>query len=351
MTRPAARFALAAVIAAAVAPPLRAQTPTELIERGVQAYDELDLATAAGLLRRALLQADRLPSATLTRAMAYLGAAEYVRGSRDSSAAVFRRLVTHDPRYVLDELVFPPEITALYRVVKRDTKVVDVAVPGAATFTTGFGRLGAQLFASSFHRIAAVIERSNGSELRLLYDGAIGDSLEVLWDGLDAAGSPPSSGRYFLVVRSYAAQGETTRIVRVPLDVAVTLADTLPHPTPPADSILLPERTSGGRGLEALLGGLAAGVGIAILPTTIAPDAELSGTRIGVAGIVTIAGVIGFFTQRPGKPIEENIRANRRLRDVWQADAEAIARENTARRTRATLEIRTGDPSVVAPGT
>ncbi len=326
-----------------------AQDPATLLARAVNAYGELDLSTAAGLLRRALAEsgADSLTTPERVRALGYLGATELLRDNTDSSEAAFRRLVITDPRHTLDELVFPPEITSLFARVKRDTKVVHVVVPGTARFRAGEPEYQPRLVASSFHRIVATVDRSDGSSVRMLFEGLIGDSLELEWDGLTAEGTPIGGGRYYLRVESQGAGGRATRVLRVPLDVRVQAVDTLEHPGTPADSLLLPERAEGGPGVEALVGGLVVGVGVTLLPSLVAQDASLSGGRIAVGGTIAIAGVIGFLTQRPGQAIAENIERNEALWQAWRLEVDRAAQENERRRSRAMLTVQAGIPAAV----
>ena len=328
---------------------LSAQEPGTLVERAVEAYGELDLSAAAGLLRRALAEtgADSLPTPERARALSYLGATEFLRDNTDSSEAAFRQLVIAEPRYVLDELVFPPEITSLFARVKRDTKVVDVVVPPVARWRSGEPEYRPQLVASSFHRIVATVDRSDGTSVRQLYDGLIGDSLELEWDGLTSQGVPIGSGRYYLRVESQGAGGRATRVLRIPLDIRVQVEDTVAHPPAPADSVLLPERLEGGPGIEALVGGLAVGAGVALLPSLVAQNANLSGGRIAVGGTIAIAGVIGFLTQRPGRPIPENIERNQAWWQEWRLEVDRAAQENERRRSRAMLVVQTGVPTAV----
>jgi hypothetical protein len=189
--------------------------------------------------------------------------------------------------------------------------------------------------------------RADGGIVRGVYAGPVGDSLRTEWDGATTAGDPVSAGRYLVVVTSTDSSGVTQRIVRVPLDIAVSLPDTLPFPPPPADSLLRPERTTAGPGLQALVGGLVLGTAVALLPNAIAPDAPLSGARFGVGAAVGLAGFAGFITSRPGREIPENIAANERVRSAWEVQRQIVVRENAARLRRAGLRITAGVPQVI----
>jgi hypothetical protein len=326
-----------------------AQTPAALVDRAVQAYDDLDFGTSAGLIRRALVVTGQegLTEQDRLRALSYLGAAELFRDNRDSGMSAFRQIVTLNPRYQIDEFVFPPEVTSIFALVRRDTKVVAVVAPAAARIRAGRGRYVPQLFASSYHEILASVTQSDGRPVRVLYSGLIGDSLEVVWDGLDSTGAAVRAGRYSLTVESTGRGGGIVRQVRVPLEILTTFGDTLPLPGPLPDSLLLREREGGGAGLKALLTGVIGGVGVALLPSSVAPGSELSAGRFAVGGAMTVAGVIGFFTQRGGQRVPENIAANERVRRDWQARVDALVRENETRRTQVDLDIRAGAPVAV----
>ncbi len=336
------------LLALVLAEPSAAQEPQDLVRRGIQAYRDLDLPTAVGLIRRGLAVqgVDSLTEADRLEALSYLGAAEFVRGRTDSATAAFRRIVQLKPRFQLDPLVFPPELAGLYASVRRSTKVVEAEVPPVATIAPGSGQYAPRLYASSFHEIRATIERSDGTTARRVYEGLISDSLELRWDGLDASGTPLESGRYLLSIESRLS-GQVLRVLRVPLDIESLPADTLDHPPAPADSLFLPERLTGGPGLEALIGGVVGGVGIAVLPLALAPDTDLSAGRMAVAGTVALTGVIGFFTQRPGRPIAVNVRANERLRQEWRTRVDEVVQLNAARRSTSEIVVRAGPPSVI----
>lgn len=332
-------------------PPAGAQTAAQLVDRGVEAYQDLDLDGAVGLLRRALGLAggDSLDFNDRLRALSYLGASELLRGNRDSTATAFRRIVELSPRHRLDDLVFPPDITAVFDEVKRESRVVQVELPSTVRFRAGEFGFRPQLIASSFHQIVATVDRNDGTTVRLLFQGLIGDSLEALWDGLDGSGAPVPSARYFLRVESRDPSGQPVRILRIPLEIHATEPDTLTHPVLP-DSALLPERSPAVRHVEALVGGIVGAVGLAALPSLLASDADLSAGRFVLAGSVTVAGVMAFLTQRGDKPIAANIAANEARRQAWRLELDRVTQENQRRRARADLSIEIGRTEVVDLG-
>lgn len=335
-----------AAAAAATASPRKAaaQSGTELLTQGIRAYQNLDYDVAAGFLRRSLAVAasQALADTARVRALSYLGATEVFRGRRDSAATVFRRLVLLDPRYRLNQLIFPPEVSNAYEAIRRITKAVVVAVPADTEIQLGGELYLVRLYASSFHDIVVAVTRDDGRLLRQLYTGPIGDSLVVRWDGLDSAGTALAAGRFRLLVSSLDARGRVLRQLQSPFETRLLVPDTLPHPPPPPDSSLLPERGSGGPALRSLGAGLGAGAIVAFLPSVMASGSDASGARFVVAGAVSLTGLYGFLTQRPGRPIAANVVANRALRDVWERRRNDVLQENAARRRNVRLRVRTG---------
>src|SRR2546429_299778 len=107
-----------------------AQAGDSLIVTGMRAYKNLESDAATLLPRRGVVQltAASAPVARGAKGLVYLGAAELFRGRRDSTVAVFRRLVVLDPRYRPDQLVFPPEVTSVFEAVRLRTKTVAIEI-------------------------------------------------------------------------------------------------------------------------------------------------------------------------------------------------------------------------------
>jgi hypothetical protein len=331
-----------ALVLTVAAPSARGQTAAEQLQYGIEAYRNLELEAAIGFLRRALEAAPEtgLSTTERTSALSYLGAAELFSGNRDLATDAFRRLVVLDPRHRLDAVVFPPQVLQLYDDVRRRTRVVMAVAPADTAIVLGRDNFTVRLYAATYHWIRAQLIRDDGSILRPLYDGEVGDSLLLHWDGLDDSGRP-AAGRYTLLVESLAPSGGVERIVHFPVEAEVVRLDTLPHPPPPADSLLLPERQPAGPALRSLTAGLALG-GLAVaLPSLAGSSAEASDARFAVGGAITLAGVIGFFKQKPGRPLPDNIAANQQLLGEWRDGLDTVVRENDARRD-ARMRIRTG---------
>jgi len=342
------RVAVVVSLAVACGRPLAAQSPEQTLSRAVVAYQNLEFDLAAGLLRRVLSASgsDTLATASRPRALAYLGASEWFRGHRDSSAAVFRRLVLLDPRYQPDELVFPPDVTNAFAQARRDAKVVAVRAAPELAFQLGEGRYSAWLLASSSHEIAVTLVHEDGTLVRSLYRGPIGDSLEVVWDGNDSTGAVVRSGTYLVRVASHAPDGHTLRVAQARLDVAIVRRDTLPVTPVPPDSLVLPEMGPARHPLGSLFAGLLGSVTVAALPAALASGSHPTDARFAVAGAVGLAGLVGFFTHQ-SRPLPQNVAANRALRDTWGHRAQAAAEENARRRKDVHVVVRTGRVVVI----
>ena len=263
---------LLGVAAASAAAPLRAQAPDSLVRAGTRAYRDLDFDLAAGYLRRALtLLAARPDTARRTEALVYLGATDVFRGQTDSAQSIFRQLVTLDPRYRIDGLIFPPQVTTVFDAVRRATPATVMTLPARARFSASDGALSGSVFSSTYHQIRVEIQALDASVVRHVYAGPVGDSLAVAWDGRGPNGMPVETGRYFLAVTSLDSAGAPARILRIPLDVTTVPVDTLLPPLPPD---LIPERSTGNRALTSLLGGLAIGTAVTLLPSAFVSDAS-----------------------------------------------------------------------------
>ena len=329
----------------------RAQSAAAVLAQGARAYEDLELDNAAGLLRRALAVqgADALAPADADRALMYLAATELLREHGDSARAVARRLVLANPRFRPDELGFPPQVLTFYETTRRATPAVIGRAPADTAIRPGAEALAVRLYASTFHDVTATLGTEAGRVIRTLYAGPIGDSLDLHWNGLDSSGTaPPPNGRYAITVTSLDRQRRVVRILRLPLEVTQGRVDTLPHPAPPADSLLLPERQSMRPALRAFAPAALAGVAIAVLPSVVANGEDASAARFVVGGTVTIAGIVAFLSHHPGRSIPANVSHNRTLRDAWRREDAEVTRRNVER-VRGMLGIRAGAPVLLTP--
>lgn len=325
----------------------RAQTPAALLEEGVSAYNDLQYGLASRILRRAV-ESDAEPSLTAAqseRARMYLGATEIFRDRRNEAVQVFRDLVLQNPRYRPDGLVFPPRVTRVYDEALRTTKALVVEVPAEQVLVAGSSRWRVRLWVSSAHHVTVRIRDQSGRSIRRLYNGQLADSVVLTWNGLTAAGSPPSAGRYVLEASSMVNADTPIRSVRVPLRFRSAPLRTLSAPTPPPDSLLLPEKRSVAPGLAFLVPATVIGA-VLILPA-LSTDAENREIRIALGGAVTLAGLVGFILQKPGKPIPENIAYNDSVRADYSRRLQQVQTENERRGDLSRFLVTAGAPERV----
>jgi hypothetical protein len=347
--RRAGAVAFLVVLAGVFARPTRAQTPAQRLTNGIRDYQNLEYDSAAAALRGALSGPGLPPLADTARArgLVYLGATEVFRNHRDSAEAAFARLLYLDPRYRIDQLIFPPEVTNLFQRARLGTRAVAVVVADSTPIAAAGDRLVIWLYASSYHPVTVTIAGPGGARPRTLYDGGLSDSLQLLWDARAADGSPLDSGRYQLRVDSRDEQGRIVRAVAVTLSLERLAEDTLPLPRPPADSLFKPERGGGTRSLRGLILGLASAAVVVALPSVVAGRSG-TGDRFAVAGALSVSGILALVVQGRAQPIRENIAANDALRRSWRLQADSVRAENVARRRNAQLVIRAGPPHAVA---
>ena len=340
---------VAVLLAGALAGSARAQTPAGQLVYGIRAYQALDYDSAATFLRaalagsgpRALADSDRM------RALVYLGATDVFRQQRDSAAALFSQLLDLNPRYRIDQLVFPPDVTNVFEQIRLTTRSVAVVVPPTTRIAAAGDRLVVWLYAAAYHPVTVAIDGPGRSRPLTLYDGGLSDSLQLLWDGRRPDGSLLDSGTYQLRVESRAEDGHVVRAVTVGLELTRLVGDTLPYPPPPAESLMKPEREPGGTGVRGLVAGLGGLLVVAVLPSFVTGHGGTSG-RFLVGGALGIAGLAAIPLRNRPQPIPANIAANDVLRRAWRQEADSVKSANADVRRQAPLIITAGPPHVTA---
>jgi hypothetical protein len=347
-----AATALAMTLLCCGARVLGAQSAGDLLGQGVRKYQALEYDAAAALLERSLGRDSvvGLADSLRARALTYLAATELFRRQRESAIAAFRQLVLLNPLYRPDELIFPPQVTNLFREVRRATRAIAVAVPPVTEVRPRLERFfTARVLASSLADVTVTLAREDGTPVRQLYSGPVADSLVVTWDGLTAAGATVDNGRYVLRVTPRTLTADGPRARQVVLDVKQESPDTLPWPPELARPPLLPERTSTGPAFRALAAGLVVGAAAVALPSVMAGGKDATGARFAVGAAVGIAGFVGFFAHKP-RPIEANVRANGALRDTWQKRLDSVKAENANRLRSIRLVVRAGPETIAERG-
>jgi hypothetical protein len=327
---------------ALLATPAAAQTPATLMNEGLAAYEDLEFALAARLLRRAVFPdaEPALSTAQMERALVYLGASEVLLGEQNQAAETFRGLVLANPRFRPNELVFPPRVTRVYGEVLQTTKAVDLEAPLRTLLVTRTERIGFQVFPTSEHRIRATIVSNEGATVRVLYDGVVEGPRTLAWDGLDGRGRPPASGNYRLEIESMVTRGNTLRSVWMPITLEERPIATVATPTPPPDSLLKNEKRSAVPGLSILIP--SAVVSAALVIPALGGDAENSGARITVGAAVGLGGLIGFVLMKPGAELPDNVAYNDSLRADWSSRSAEAEQENRERQGITRFMVYTG---------
>jgi hypothetical protein len=345
--RHARTLALAALLAGVLVAAARAQAPADRLAAGIRAYQSLDYDSAATYLRTALAASgpQALADSDRMRALVYLGATDVFRQRRDTAAAVFRRILYQDPRYRIDQLIFPPDVTNVFEEVRLTTRAVAVVVPHSTLVSAAGDRLVFWLYAASYHPVTVEIVPPGHGRPLTLYDGGLSDSLQLLWAARRPDGSPLDSGSYQLRVQSRAEGGQVVRTVTVGLDLTRVVGDTAPFPPPPADSLLKPEGAPGGTGVRGLLAGLGGFLAVAVLPSFVAGHGGTS-NRFIVGGALGIAGLAAIPLRRRPQPIPANIAANDALRHAWRQQVDSVKTANAEVRREAPLLITAGAPEV-----
>lgn len=313
------------------------------LERALTAYRSLDFDAAAERLRAALSPEARAPLSPghRLRALMYLGATEQFRDRRAAAAEAFGLLVRSDPRYRPDELVFPPEVTALFAEVRLTIRAAAVIVPDSVSLSATSDRIPFQIHVTSPHDVRALMLDTRGIPLRLLHDGTITDSLVVDWNGRDPAGRLHDAGTYFLVVTSRGPDGIALRSLEIPLRAERFARDSLRLPVLD-QTALRPETRAGERSWLPLAAGLVGAGVVAALPATVDGRGRGLSLRHVLSAALGVAGLVGYAGSGVPRPIPENVEWNRNLREQHRAETERVRVENERLRSEVRLRLRAG---------
>jgi hypothetical protein len=320
---------------------LHAQEPVDPLAAALASFNDLDYDAAATGLRAALALtgAQRLTDADRARALMYLGATENFRGVRPSAIEAFQSLLILDARYRPSEVIFPPEVIALFQETRIGVRATRVEIAPTSEIAIPTDRLPIKIFASSLHDIRVRVTTSLGAPELILYEGVIGDSVLVSWDGREASGAVGRPGRYLLRITSRGPEGNTERELQIPLEVERLPVDTLPWPEPLTTQQLRPETVVRSTGTRQVITGLAGAAAVVVLPSLIGAT-DASSLRYGIAAGISVAGLVGLTTATRPQPAPENIAYNDTLRTEWSQEVECIEAENRMRLATVRLRVR-----------
>jgi hypothetical protein len=337
------RLAFLALLLAALAPPMAAQSNTaEMLQRARRLYENVEVEQALVILRQIISPASPYVVSPEQRVEAYkyLGAALALQqgpAKRDSAVTYFRAAIERDPFVDLDPQSFSPGQLSAFADARNRTFAAAVRPLVADTLTPGGAPITIQ--ALTTHRALLRIElRSAGGARRILYDGENEGLREVRWDGLVSDGSLAPPGRFQLDVIGTSSLVQLTDTASVYLDVShlhQPLEDTLPTL---AAGDLLPEQYPTSVATGSLLKGLGVAAGALLIQTVLTSRDLGSGNALlsgAVAGAGAVTGVVTFSVRQHNRSIPANIAENARRRAARET-ANAAIRSRNAEKLRET---------------
>jgi len=143
-------------------------------------------------------------------------------------------------------------------------------------------------------------------------------------------------GAFVIGVSSLDARGSVYRRVTVPVHVTRSPDELLSAPTAPA---MLPERNPWGPGVARLVLGFGAGTAAYFLMPNVS---DSKGLQLFVSQGLVAAGVVGFIIARPGRPLPENVVANRVAQEQYEARMARVRQENRRRAEGGTVTVDVG---------
>jgi hypothetical protein len=215
-----------------IAPSPRAVSTAAVADSGVLAFEDADYTGAAALLRRALRvkAGDSLDANSRVRALTFLGAAELMRGRRDSATTTFRQLLTLNPSRPPDPTIFPANVLAFYHGLRSQQQ----GVARIASTTSG---VALTIVALRPHELSVGVGQNGRPTTFQLFRGVVSDSVVVKWNGLTPTGEELKPGTYELVLVAFPADGSSRRSVRFPVLVERESATGLLHARAPGAPI------------------------------------------------------------------------------------------------------------------
>jgi hypothetical protein len=319
---------------ALTAPAVRAQTAGRALDQGIKAYRELEMESAGWLLRQALGD-PKLGAGERLTALGYLGAAEFYRDRRDSALSAYGQLVQLEPWHRLDRLVFGPDVQAIFEEARRLTPVVDISA-ARTSFPANARGLPVRLRANTPHVVVVTAETADGEVVDTVFREKVRDTATAHWKAAARPGRRAPVGNFVLSVSSLDAQGRVQRRVALPVTVTRSPDEPLGAPAPPA---LLPERNPWGPGIARLVLGLGAATAAYYLTPEVS---DSKGLQLFLSQGFLAAGVVSFIVTRPGRPLPENVVANRVAQEQYEARLARVRQENKRRADGGTVYVDVG---------
>jgi hypothetical protein len=313
MMRRASVVCLLALVAA-VPRAVAGQCGIDLVQSGIEAYRDLNLALATELLTSATELSEQSSSACASeraRALTYLGATHWLSDRPDSARLSFQRAVIETPRHRPDAVEFPPEITDLFDDVRRATPSVALTVPREVEITRDGETIGIRLTASTSHPVTVEVHSAQGEPMRTLYRGSIDPGAQgtlVAWDGRGADGDVVASGDYQVeaISSSVSPDGTATPVRKVVLALSVQATPVveprlpLPEPRDGEAAVAVDDRgPSTWRAVGTVAAGLLGGAAVVAIPHLV-DGGSGQPARFAVAGAFGVAGIVGLVQRLRG---------------------------------------------------
>jgi hypothetical protein len=245
-----------AVMLVALAARLPAQTTAaEMLQRAIQAYENVEIEDALAILRQIVSPSAPAPVSVEQRVQAYkfLGAVFALQPgaeNHDSAVTYFSAALGQDPSVDLDPKSFTPAQLAAFAEARNRTFALAVRTVRPDTLDSSAAMLTFRCSTSHAALLRAEL-RSDGVTALVLYEGPSEGSREITWDGKLPGRPLPLAGRYELVLIGRSSVVNQTDSAAVSFDLQLdhpSLEDTLPDLGPPD---LLPEVDADNREIPA----------------------------------------------------------------------------------------------------
>ncbi|HEX4600030.1 MAG TPA: hypothetical protein VH116_01455 [Gemmatimonadales bacterium] len=307
--------------------PAAAQNPT--LRQALQAYDNLNFASALTLARRALTE--RMTGSDQARAYELLGFSYSATDSQVKAVDAFKQTILLDPDRDLDPRRISPKITSLFYAALGQVLVVRQLRVDSARFVGGQGNVPIRFTVTSPARVRtrAVL----GSTSLLIDSAVVTGTVNLRWPAQLANGDPVPAGDWLIVVEATASQN--TFSASQPVRVTHAAVDTVPHLTSLPGYPELPETEIAPQswrpaGLAFLYTG---GALVGTLGLESATLGSSSKRELGVVGgVALVTGFVMTLRKPSPRPAVGNILYNRLLRDQLVRRNQDITKENVTRR-------------------
>ncbi len=330
------RIALVALLLGAPAAGAAQGTTAEMLDRAVHYHAELDVEREVAILRGIVSPNSPFIVTQEQRGLAYkyLGAALVVRGQADSGILYFRAAIERDPFTDLEPQKFTPKELAAFGEAKRLTFALGVRPVTPDTIDPRTDRLTFTVLSTHAAALRVELRATGASTMLPLYAGDNDGPRDLQWDGLLGDGRLAPPGRYELLVTGSSRLNERRDSTRLYFSLDQDhspLDDTLPALR---SDELLPEQLPPGMARSELLKGFGLAAAALLIPRTLANGDLQGGGRtlaVGVAGVVSAAGVAGFIHRQRHREIPANVVANARRRAERATANAAIVQRNRER--------------------